>query len=269
MLREVPTPSTALLLGRGLSAAVTRLGAAKATITRVTVAEVAGLQLEHRYDMVIVRADLHTDAGRHRSTIHCAVQHLEREGHLAVRHDAGTEPLCEGFRADDLRLVGQCPVAASLLSVFQRGPRTTVHDLLFEARASIARVTPHQLSEQMRRSEPPLVIDTRTHTDRNRFGVVPGSVHVPRTVVEWHLDPANGYLHPAMTSFEQPIVVVCNGGYSSSLAAANLARIGFTSVADLIGGHSAWCAAGLPVELPDHSHLDIPAFEQGAVSPAR
>jgi rhodanese-related sulfurtransferase len=115
------------------------------------------------------------------------------------------------------------PLGSALLSVFGRGPRTTVHDLLLEA--------------------------------------IPGSVHVSRTVVEWNIDPANGYLHPAMQSFDQPVVVVCNGGYSSSLATANLVRIGFTWVADLIGGHTAWCAAGLTVNLPDHSHLDIPAFE--------
>ncbi len=82
-------------------------------------------------------------------------------------------------------------------------------------------------------------------------------MHVPRTVVEWHLDPANGYRHPAVDSFDQPLVLVCNGGYSSSLAAASLLDLGFTDVADLVGGHRAWVAAGLPVVAPDHSHLDL------------
>jgi rhodanese-related sulfurtransferase len=103
------------------------------------------------------------------------------------------------------------------------------------------------------------VIDTRTPTDRARFGAIHGAVHVPRTVVEWHFDPANGYLHPAMRSFDQPLVVVCNSGYSSSLSAANLVRIGFTDVADLVGGFEAWRVAGFPVDQPDHSHLDLPA----------
>ena len=65
------------------------------------------------------------------------------------------------------------------------------------------------------------------------------------------------YLHPALVSFDQPIVVICNGGYSSSLSAANLSRLGFRHVADLIGGMRAWLAAGLPVSDPDHSHLDL------------
>ena len=71
-----------------------------------------------------------------------------------------------------------------------------------------------------------------------------------------------GYLHPAMHSFEQPLVLVCNGGYSSSLAAANLVRLGFTNVADLIGGHTGWAAEGLSVERPHHSYLDTPSFER-------
>ncbi len=87
--------------------------------------------------------------------------------------------------------------------------------------------------------------------------MIPGAVHVPRTVVEWHLDPANGYRHPDVESFDQPLVLVCNGGYSSSLAAASLLDLGFTDVADLVGGHRAWVAAGLPVVAPDHSHLDL------------
>lgn len=101
------------------------------------------------------------------------------------------------------------------------------------------------------------MIDSRTPTDRARFGVIGGSIHIPRTVLEWHLDPTNGYVHPAIDSFARPIVVVCNSGYSSSLAAANLVRIGFTDVADLIGGHAAWREAGLPVIAADHSHLDM------------
>lgn len=87
--------------------------------------------------------------------------------------------------------------------------------------------------------------------------MIAGSIHVPRTVVEWHLDPANGYRHPDVTSFDQSLVLVCNGGYSSSLAAANLLDLGFTDVGDLVGGVRAWINAGLDVAEPDHSHLDL------------
>ena len=70
------------------------------------------------------------------------------------------------------------------------------------------------------------------------------------------LDPGAQRLQSA-GDVEQPLVVVCNGGYSSSLAAANLLALGFTAVGDLVGGHHAWVAAGLPVFEADHSHLDL------------
>jgi len=100
-------------------------------------------------------------------------------------------------------------------------------------------------------------LSTPVLTDRDRFGVIAGSIHVPRTLVEWHLDPANGYRHADVTAFDQPLVLVCNGGYSSSLAADSLLDLGFTDVSDLIGGIRAWVEAGLEVVEPDHSHLDL------------
>ena len=57
------------------------------------------------------------------------------------------------------------------------------------------------------RRDEPLVIDTRTHTDRGRAGIIAGSLHVPRTVLEWHLDPSNGYRHPRVQGFDQPLVL--------------------------------------------------------------
>ncbi len=83
------------------------------------------------------------------------------------------------------------------------------------------------------------------------------SIHVPRTTLEWACDPTNGYRHPAIVSHDQSLVIVCNGGYSSSLAASNLALLGFNAVADLIGGHQAWVRAGYEVVRPDHSSLDF------------
>ena len=176
---------------------------------------------------------------RRRAVFHYAVQHL-LPGALLV-HAAAPE-LDELAQDFDLE-----PVDAR---VWRRTQRTTIHDLVHEARASIRRIGATELAERLAgagHAAVPLVIDTRTPTDRVRFGVIAGSIHAPRTVLEWHLDPANGYRHPAKPGFDDPIVVVCNGGYSSSLAAANLVRLGFTDVADLVGGVHAWRAAGLPV----------------------
>jgi rhodanese-related sulfurtransferase len=231
-------------------------------------ADATSVQLDRRFGIVTIAARLITsDSGQRRAVLHTAMMHLERGGWLLVAHHREQQVLCDGFRSDDLILLNSHRNGTSQLSLYQRGDRLTVHDLLYEARSTIKRYTPAELARQMQSNTPPLVLDTRTHVDRGRFGVIAGSVHVPRTVLEWHLDPANGYLHPAMHSFEQPLVVVCNGGYSSSLAAANLVRLGFSDVADLRGGHLAWRAAGLPVHQPDHSHLDLPVHDSAGEHP--
>ena len=142
-------------------------------------------------------------------------------------------------------------------TLLPRGPRSTVHDLVYQARTLIDRVAPIELHAQLQANDPPLVLDTRTDTDRSRFGVITGSIHVPRTVVEWHLDPRTGTCtRPSCRSISR----------SSSPATGVIAprfllpissRPGFRHVADLIGGMDAWLSAGLPVSDPDHSHPDL------------
>lgn len=191
-----------------------------------------------------------------RAAIHQAVQHLDRGGVLAMSSTLDVIFRCAcaelGLQRD-----ADADADAGTTAVYRRTDRTTVHDMLWDARAKIDRVTARELAAELSSERPPVVVDTRTHTDRERMGVIPGSIHVPRTVLEWHLDPANGYRHPAVTGFDQPLVVVCNGGYSSSLAAASLQQLGFTNVRDLIGGVRAWTQHGHPVQAPDHAHLDL------------
>jgi rhodanese-related sulfurtransferase len=192
-----------------------------------------------------------------RAAIHQAVQHLEPGGAVALHHHVAdlVGDMCGDFGLE----VESVPLTDAQAAVlFRRTSRTTVHDLLWTARSSIGRVTAQDLFDELTGTQRrPIVVDTRTHTDRCRWGVIAASIHVPRTVLEWHLDAANGYRHPAVTRLDDPLVLVCNGGYSSSLAGANLVRIGFTDVRDLIGGMRAWLLAGLPVTEPDHAHLDV------------
>ena len=67
-------------------------------------------------------------------------------------------------------------------------------------------------------------------------------------MLEWRLDPASAHRVAAVTSHDQVVVVVCDEGYASSLAAASLQSLGLRNATDLIGGFQAWKAAGLPVE---------------------
>jgi rhodanese-related sulfurtransferase len=213
------------------------------------------IQLPRRFDLVLVEPTPPIAPHELVAMVHCAVQHLVPGGVLATMLSADDDHLPASRFV--LTEVASLSVGRGRLAVHRRTERHTIHDMVFEARSRIGRVIAVDLAGLLESDTAPRVLDTRTHTDRHRSGVIPGSMHVPRTVLEWHLDPFNGYRHPAAISYDEPIVVVCNGGYSSSLAAANLVDLGFEDVSDLIGGHRAWLAAGLPVEPADHSHLDL------------
>ncbi len=96
-------------------------------------------------------------------------------------------------------------------------------------------------------AEGALLVDTRCADDRRRTGTIPGSVHVPLSVLFWRLDPSSEYDDPALSDPARPVILMCAHGFSSSLAAATLHDLGFASVGDVVGGFEAWSAAGLPV----------------------
>lgn len=249
--------SRALVLGAGHGPVAASLEEVGADVERVDVAEGdwPSVQLTERFEIVVVEPATPRAVHDLVAMVHCGVQHMVPGGLLVTSSDAGDTTLAVSRFA--LEHVDSIARDGTWLSVHQRTVGYTIHDMVFDARARIERVTAPDLAARLVSDSPPHVLDTRTHTDRHRSGAIPGSLHVPRTVLEWHLDPSNGYRHPAVISFDEPMVIVCNGGYSSSLAAANLADLGFADVGDLIGGHRAWLAAGLPVEPPDHSHLDL------------
>ena len=123
--------------------------------------------------------------------------------------------------------------------------RQTIGELLAAARDRIERLTPEAAARAA--SAGALLVDTRCGDDRRSAGTIPGSVHVPLSVLFWRLDPSSGHDDPALSDLARPIVLICAHGYSSSLAAATLRYLWFASVADVIGGFEAWAAAGLPV----------------------
>jgi len=124
--------------------------------------------------------------------------------------------------------------------------RQTIDGRLADARSRIERLLPEAAHRAM--TEGALLVDTRCGDDRREIGAIPGSVHVPLSVLFWRLDPSSGYDDPALSDLARPVILICAHGYSSSLAAATLRDLGFVSVADVIGGFEAWSAAGLPVQ---------------------
>jgi rhodanese-related sulfurtransferase len=130
--------------------------------------------------------------------------------------------------------------------------RRTLDDLLDDARARVDRLDPH--AAHAATAQGAVLIDVRSPLDRERDGIVSGSIHIPRTVLEWRLDPDSKWRNPYVGGLDQPIVLICDHGFSSLLAAASLADLGFTRVGDVIGGFAAWKAAGLPTTRPRPSH---------------
>ena len=123
-------------------------------------------------------------------------------------------------------------------------PRKTIEELLSEARGRLRRLEPAEASAA--RSEGALLIDIRSEAQRAREGVVPGALFFPRNVLEWRCDPSSPS-HDPRIGLERRLIVMCNEGYQSSLAAATLQELGFEQATDLAGGFQAWRAAGLPV----------------------
>jgi rhodanese-related sulfurtransferase len=128
--------------------------------------------------------------------------------------------------------------------------RKRIEEVLVEARRRLARLTPLQAMAAQR--EGALLVDTRSVDERVHEGVIPGSLHLPLSVLPWRLDPDCEWRHPEACDLAHHVVLVCADGFSSSLAAAMLQEIGFVRAADMIGGYRAWRSSGLPVsEAPD------------------
>ena len=126
--------------------------------------------------------------------------------------------------------------------------RVTLDELVAAASLRIERLSPQDALAA--RDHGALIVDIRSHESRARHGVVPGSLHVPRTVLEWRVDPDSSWRNPNVGGLDSTIVVICDHGYSSVLAAAALVDLGFERAADVVGGFDAWRAAGLPVVPP-------------------
>ena len=122
-----------------------------------------------------------------------------------------------------------------------------IDDLLEDAWRNLRRVEPQDAVAAVDRGGA-LLVDTRTRSRNGaRTGEIPGALIVDRNVLEWRLDPASAHRLPEVHDHEQQVILVCNEGFASSLAAASLQELGLRNATDLIGGFQAWRAAGLPV----------------------
>jgi rhodanese-related sulfurtransferase len=119
-----------------------------------------------------------------------------------------------------------------------------VDEVLARARARLSRVEPASLAEL---PADHLLVDIRPLHNRVADGEIPGAVPIERIVLEWRLDPEGSHRLPDFTA-DTTVVVFCNEGYSSSLAARDLQDVGLPKATDLVGGFHAYRDAGLPVQ---------------------
>ena len=119
-----------------------------------------------------------------------------------------------------------------------------VDEILASARAGLDRVGPAEAD--VLRARGALLVDIRPVANREAEGEIPDSVPVERIVLEWRLDPYGEWRIPGFDA-DTTVIVFCNEGYSSSLAARDLQALGLPNATDLIGGFRAWAAAGLPI----------------------
>jgi rhodanese-related sulfurtransferase len=123
-----------------------------------------------------------------------------------------------------------------------------VDRLLADARRHLDRVGPDEAARLV--EDGALLVDIRPAAQRVAFGEVPGATVIERNNLEWRLDPAGSHRIDGVEDADRPVIVMCQEGYASSLAAASLLGLGRTRSTDLDGGFAAWKAAGFPTTPP-------------------
>jgi rhodanese-related sulfurtransferase len=121
---------------------------------------------------------------------------------------------------------------------------SAIDKLLAQARSTLARVPVEDLADEV--AQGAILIDIRPLQQRRRDGDLPGATVVDRNVLEWRLDPSSKHRLPIATGADVRFIIVCNEGYSSSLAAATLHELGLRSATDLVGGFQAWLSWSTP-----------------------
>ncbi len=133
--------------------------------------------------------------------------------------------------------------------------RMTINELLETARTGLDRVSTVQAEQAMRSGA--ALIDIRADSQVARDGTIAGALVIVRNVLQWRLDPASGHSHPQAPGLADHVILLCDEGYQSSLAAATLQQLGFTRATDVDGGFQAWRQAGLPVTPPGALPLSL------------
>ena len=118
-------------------------------------------------------------------------------------------------------------------------------DLVAQAKAEIDNLTPDQVAAELESGDAVLV-DLREPAEREATSI-PGSIHVPRGMLEFAADPDLPYHKPELER-DKRVILHCASGGRSTLGAKTLKDMGYTNVAHLEGGISRWAEEGKPVD---------------------
>ena len=120
----------------------------------------------------------------------------------------------------------------------------SIEEILAAARTRLDRVEPEELATE--RKAGAVIVDIRPIEQRTRDGALLDAIVIDRNVLEWRLDPACEHHIADVADYDTRIVIVCNEGYQSSLAAALLRDVGLHRATDLVGGFQAWLRLTAP-----------------------
>lgn len=121
-------------------------------------------------------------------------------------------------------------------------------DLVAAAKAQVENLGVEEVAKELEAGDVVLV-DLREPAEREQNGTIPGAIHVPRGMLEFHADASTPYHMEALDSSKR-VILHCAAGGRSALAALTLQQLGYTNVAHLDGGITAWAEAGRAVEQP-------------------
>ncbi|KAL0952875.1 hypothetical protein HGRIS_007094 [Hohenbuehelia grisea] len=130
----------------------------------------------------------------------------------------------------------------------------SIAQILEDTRAKLQRITPQQAYDELQSPEvdaPTFLVDIRPAAQRAAEGGIHGSLIIERNVLEWRLDPRSDARLSIVDRYDLRVIVFCQEGYTSSLAAYALQDIGLLNATDIIGGYQGWKDAGLPVDIAD------------------
>ena len=123
-------------------------------------------------------------------------------------------------------------------------------ELVDEANESIKIMSPEEVKKAYDKDEVTL-IDVRDVRELWKEGTIKGSIHIPRGMLEFWLDPQSSYYQENKLGEVKNLVLFCALGFRSALATKSLKEMGFKNVANASGGFDSLKKIGLPIMIKE------------------